>query len=163
MFFPRLLLAVSLWSPLWLLLALSCSRYQPSGSNSQFWIHYSESWKAPWFHAIVAMALSEPQVTKLVASLSHFAVAFSVHSSACKTLFSWFWWLLSQIQKTNIPGILYLGGRKISPDRLAVSHPWDLAMPHSKWYVSRQLFSHLRPLFSVVPLLTKVSGYSYSS
>ena len=67
--------------------------------------------KAPWFQAIVAMALSEPQATKLVASLSHFAVAFAVHSTY-QTLFSWFWQLLSQIQKTNIPGILYFRRKK---------------------------------------------------
>lgn len=46
--FPQLLLAVSFWNTLtlWPLPVLSCSRHQPSGSGSPFWMHCFESWKS---------------------------------------------------------------------------------------------------------------------
>lgn len=58
-------------------------------------------------------------------------------------------------------GILFLRRKKKSrPNRLAVSHPWGLAMPHTKWFLSKQPFFRFRQVLSVAPQLTKVSGSS---
>lgn len=113
------------------------------------------------FQTIIAMTLSEPQATRLVTALSHFIVIFSVHPSACQILFSGFWQSLSHGQKTNMYwDSVFQKEKEITPNRLAVSHPWGLAMPHTKWFLSKQSFFWFRQVVFVAPQLTKVSGYS---
>lgn len=149
LFPPRLFPKHSLGSPCPRLLQTS-AHWQPV-LDALLWA--SENHR---FQSVVALALSEPQATGLVTALSQFVVIFfQCTHRPVKSCFpgSDNHWAMARRQ-ICMGGILCLRRKKeISPNRLAVPHPWGLAVPHAEWFLSKQAFFRFRQL-------TKVSGCS---